>query len=62
MEPEYEGFCKACNGYSLHLRRRLVVNKNTDTVGTWLFCTDCLKRFGLFPFDKPDEEDIVLDE
>lgn len=52
MEPEYEGFCRGCNGFSLHLKIRPVKNNNTGTLEVSLFCPDCMKRFGIFPYDK----------
>ena len=52
MEPEYVGFCRGCNGFSEHLRLRPVKNNNTGTLEVSFFCQDCMKRFGIFPYDK----------
>lgn len=52
MEPEYDGFCRGCNGFSLHLKIRPVKNNNTGTLEVSLFCPDCMKRFGIWPYDK----------
>lgn len=45
MEPEYEGFCGACNGYSEHLRGRIVRNNITGTIQYRRLCPECINRF-----------------
>lgn len=58
MESEYEGFCRGCNGFSVHLKLRPVVNKNTRTHELDLFCPECMERFGLFPYDKKTDASV----
>ena len=57
MEPNYEGFCDGCNCYSDHLHIRIVRNNNTGNIETRRFCTECMKRFRLFPYDNDNTED-----
>ena len=48
MEPEYFGFCRGCNGFSTHLKRRRVINNYTKLAEIGLFCPECRDRFDLF--------------
>lgn len=51
MEPEYIGYCRGCNSFSEHLKLRPVKNNNTGTIEVSMFCDECRKRFGLFPYN-----------
>ena len=53
MEPEYEGFCRACNGYSTHLKVRIARNNHTGELVTGRFCDDCIHRYQLYPYRYP---------
>ena len=57
MEPEYVGFCRGCNGFSEHLCIRPVINNNSEHLEVSLFCPDCRKRFGLYPYHKEQMAD-----
>ena len=52
MEPKQTGFCTGCNGYSMELVLRVVINNNTGGITLALFCPECLKRFKLFPYEE----------
>lgn len=47
MEPEFEGFCRGCNGYSKHLKVCAAKNNNSGDMEIDKFCPECRKRFGI---------------
>lgn len=57
MEPEYVGFCRACNSFSEHLKIRPVKNNHTGTMEVSMFCDSCRERLGLYPYNKDDMPD-----
>lgn len=61
MEPKYVGYCRGCNSFSEHLKIRPVRNNNTGTMEVSMFCDECRKRFGLFPYDKREMPDADID-
>ena len=60
MEPEYAGFCVGCNGYSEHLKSRIARNNITGKTVIGMFCEDCRKRFGLYPYDTEEMKGDLL--